>query len=132
MMNPKGQNKLIKVCIPDLTKIDSAVVFGMDDKELCAPKVQLAYDLAERGKKYYKKSGFEKFAPRKRGMDENPDIKLPPLGDPALFEAPTEMRLKETASATITNSTDKAEVQSAPPSNAVPETSEEDKEMAEL
>jgi hypothetical protein len=67
MMNPKGANKLIKVCIPNMIDIDSAVVFGMDDKELCGPKVQLAYDLAERGKKYYKKSGFEKFAPKKHG-----------------------------------------------------------------
>jgi len=133
MMNPKGANKLLKVCIPDLEKTDSALVFGMDDKELCAPKVQLAYDLAERGKRYYKKSGFEKFAPKRRGMNENPDIKLPPLGDPAVEE---EMRMKETASATIAPATDKSDVGTAPKTDAVPEktanTSEEDKEMEEL
>lgn len=91
MMNPKGANKLIKVCIPDMVNIDSAVVFGMDDKEKCEPKIQMAYDLAERGKKYYKKSGFEKFAPKRHGY--TPDEKdLPPFGDPAIME---QMRLKE-------------------------------------
>jgi len=35
----------------------------MEETELCGDRVQTAYDLTEKGKAYYKKAGFEKFAP---------------------------------------------------------------------
>lgn len=36
----------------------------MGDKDTCADKIQTAYDLTEKGIRYYKKAGFNKFLPK--------------------------------------------------------------------
>jgi len=47
-MNPSGDHKLIKVCVPK--RNDIVFVFGMEETALCADRIQIAYDLTEKGK----------------------------------------------------------------------------------
>jgi len=48
LMNPSGDHKLVKVCVPK--RNDIVICFGMDENGLCADRVQTAYDLTEKGK----------------------------------------------------------------------------------
>jgi len=48
LMNPSGEHKLVKVCVPK--RSDIVIVFGMEENDLCAERVQIAYDLTEKGK----------------------------------------------------------------------------------
>lgn len=56
MMNPSGDHKLIKACIPEK---DGVIAFGMETTEPCLGREKFAIEVEKKRQNYFKTGAFK-------------------------------------------------------------------------